>query len=498
MALNKLFFIFSFLSIIGLSPLKAQYQVNNRIQTAWMLLMDLKLDDAKQVLDEELAFNPQNYYAYYLQQTCDAYALLINSTDEEFDAFVERHETLREIMDGKYEDSPYYLFCKSEMDLQVGVFSIIHGSQFSGMRKAFSAYREVYKNLSKFPNFKPSLKLDGFFNVAISNLPPFVKWAVSVFGVASDFDYGMKMLHNLYDEQKNIKGINAEAALFIIFTAKINKTPEDVYHFTQTLDTNIRNLFIHQYFRTNIAYRTGHNEEALKDLKEFNGKNSSSAQLIYDYLKGKILLRKLQDSSAYYIESFLQHLKKPEYYKEMKYNLALSYLLKSDVSQYHELCQDVIKGGNEINERDREALYDASLDYQPHINLVKARLLIDGGYLDEAVKYLNEFKKNPQNQLAYQLEYHLLLARYQVLTEETAQAITNFDFVMKNGSKTDYYFACAASFYLGRIAEVNGKLEEAENDYKTSVDLYKSEYYEYLGDKANKALARVRQAMNLK
>ena len=48
-----------------------------------MLLMDLKLDDAKQVLDEELAFNPQNYYAYYLQQTCDAYALLINSTDED-------------------------------------------------------------------------------------------------------------------------------------------------------------------------------------------------------------------------------------------------------------------------------------------------------------------------------------------------------------------------------------------------------------------------------
>jgi len=38
-------------------------------------------------------------------------------------------------MDGKYESSLYYLFCKSEMDLQVAVFEIIHGSNFGGVQK---------------------------------------------------------------------------------------------------------------------------------------------------------------------------------------------------------------------------------------------------------------------------------------------------------------------------------------------------------------------------
>ncbi len=169
---------------IGLSlQSKAAYEVNENCKDAWMLLIDLKIDQAKELLAKEIKINPKNYYAYYLDQSCDAYKLLINSNEEEYEAFIENYYKKREIMDEKDTDSPYYLACYSEMELQLGIFNIINGSHISGLRKAYSGYKNVYQNLEKYPDFKPSLKLDGFFNVAISNIPPFVKWAASFFGV---------------------------------------------------------------------------------------------------------------------------------------------------------------------------------------------------------------------------------------------------------------------------------------------------------------------------
>ncbi|MBC8313943.1 MAG: hypothetical protein H8E51_00435, partial [Bacteroidetes bacterium] len=53
----------------------AIYDVNKNCQRAWMLLMDLEIEKAKELLTDEIKLNPENYYAYYLDQTCDAYKL---------------------------------------------------------------------------------------------------------------------------------------------------------------------------------------------------------------------------------------------------------------------------------------------------------------------------------------------------------------------------------------------------------------------------------------
>ncbi len=465
----------------------ATYDVNENCLNAWMLLMDLEIDKAKELLAEEIKINPENYYAYYLDQTCDAYTLLINSNDKGYEDFIDNYYDKREIMDDKDVDSPYYLSCYSEMELQVCIFNIIYGSIFSGMRKGFSAYKNVYKNLDHFPDFKPSLKMDGFFNSAISNLPPFVKWAASFFGVSGDLDYGFSLLRENYQSQKNIKGINAEAALFIILTAKINKTPEIVYDFSKSLDTNISQTFIHSYFRANIAYRIGKNEEALTTMESMNISSTPFADIIYNYMYGKILLRKLDPSAGYYLSRYLSNLEKKEYLKEMNYNLALYYLISGDTLQYLDQCELVREIGMDINERDREALYDANLDYFPDVNLVKSRLLLDGGYISDYSKEISKFNYNESHILGHQLEYLFLQARYNSMINNNELAIEQFEEVINLGQDTDYYFACESALRLGNIYEETGELAIAKKYYDKSVKLYKKEYYEYIEDKAVKA-----------
>lgn len=465
----------------------ATYEVTENCKTAWMLLMDLKIDDAKKLLAEEIKANPENYYVYYLDQTCDAYKLLINSSQEDYETFIENYYKKREIMDGKYEDSPYYLGCYSEMELQLGIFNIINGSRLSGLRKAYSGYKNVYRNLEKYPEFKPSLKLDGFFNVAISNIPPFVKWAASFFGVTADSEYGFNILNQNYVAQKNIKGLNAESALFVILTAKLNKTPEMVYDFTKSLDSNISHTFIHRYFKANIAHRTGRNEEALDVLQQIDISNHEFADLVYSYLMGKVLLRKLDYNSGYYLSRYLSGLKKKEYLKEINYQLALFHLVNNDDEKYFEYCKVVREEGKDINERDLEALYDARLDYDPDINLVKARLLLDGGYLNKFELSIKSYEVRNDGLMAHQIEYLFLKARFNASKKNNNEAIKLFLKVIEMGEDLDYYFASEAALRLGKIYEEMGEIQLAKDYFEISVNLYKSNYYEYIEDRAIKA-----------
>ncbi|MFK5856390.1 MAG: tetratricopeptide repeat protein [Bacteroidota bacterium] len=481
--------VISFIVFFSLAQsVTAGYDVNQNCKTAWMLLMDLRIEEAKQVLANEIQVNPNNYYAYYLDQTCDAYAYIINSNDEKFDAFVNNFEKRRNIMDDHDIDSPYYLACLAEMQLQVGVFSILKGAHLSGLRKAYSSYKNTYKNLDKYPNFKQSLKIDGFFNVAISNVPPFVKWAVSFFGVSANPDYGFKVLYDNYESQKNIEGINAESALYIILTAKINKTPEMVYDFTRLLDTNISQTIVHQYFRANIAYRIGKNEEALSILQQINIDGNPHADIIYSYLMGKILLRKLDDGARYYLARYLRHLEKEEYVKEINYKLALFNLVNNNRLAYSEYCEIVIDQGKDVNERDREALYDAELDYFPDVNLVKARLLLDGGYYDEFKMSIDSFNDENTGLLPYILEYDFLMGRFYAAKGDYNDAISQFVKVIELGGDEDYYFASEAALRLGNIYYEMGQKEIAKQYFEKSIKLYKSDYYEYIEDKAAKGL----------
>lgn len=473
------------------SYLSASYTLNNKCADAWVLLMDFQFTKAKKLILEELQENPENYYAYYLDQNCDAYSLLMNSNEEMYETFLDNYYERRDIMDNINEDSPYYLSCKAEMELQAGIFNIIYGDRLSGLRKAYASYKNTYRNLEKYPEFKPSLKLDGFFNVAIDNLPPFVKWAVSAFGVTGNADYGFDLLVKNYENQKGQRGIDAESALFVILAAKLDKSPEIVYDFTKHLDSKISNLFVLKYFTSNIAFRTGKNEEALKKMLEINIEDYSEGEILYDYLMGKILLRKLDYNAAHFLSRYINSAKKTEYIKEMNYKLATFYLINNDTDKFKKFRQLTLETGNELNERDREAIYDASLDYIPSISLTKARLSLEGGYLEEYESEIQSYLAVETNFLPYKLEYLFLQAKAAELKNDTKTALKNYVNLIGKGKNEDYYFASEASLRCGLIMEAEGEKESAKIYYDQCLKLYDDDFYEYIEDKAKKGLERL-------
>ncbi len=481
--------VFIFLTLTGLGcNLFAAYDPNENCRKAWMSLMNLRIDQAKGIVAGELRKDPANYYCYYLDQTCDAFRLIINSDEKAYDDFLANYRKRRVIMDGKDETSPWYLICASEMELQVAVFSVMHNAQFSGVKKGVAAYKDLHANMKSFPGFSPNSKLDGFFNVAIVNLPPFVKWALSIMAVHVDIGKGFRILNDYYESQRTVTGFNAEAALYVILAAKINKTPEKLYNFVSTLDTSISNTFIHRYFRANIAYWSGKNEEALLILRNTRYEKNPTADIIYSYMMGKVLLRKGDPAAEGYLMNYLSHLEKKEYVKEINYALAQFYLLNGDRRKYDKYCAIVRTAGMELNERDREALYNASVDYTPDVNLARAKLAIDGGYSDAFSRAIASFEKEHGPVPAYEMEYHLLKGRYAEYRLNNTLAMAEYRKVISLSERTGYYFASEAALRLGDLCRNLGQKALAEGYYRQSLKLYKSRYYEYIEDKARKGL----------
>ena len=468
----------------------SQYSLTDNCGDTWEAIIDLRFSDADSLIELELINNPNNYYCTYLSQTSEAFQFMINMSDSGYDNITDNYEERMDYLEGKDTESPYYLACQAEMQLQMGMFNIIYGDRLSGLKKAYNAYKKAYKNIEKYPDFNQGYKLDGIFNVAISNMPPFVNWAITFFGVSGSYVEGYKILEKYFKNCEGTPGIEAEAALYNILAFKLNKDPESAYEFLNTLDSSYLDLTLLKYFKGNVACRLEKNNESYDIISSIPVYQDDFYFNSYNYMMGKILLRKLDTNCRNYFTVYLTNQKELQYHKEINYSLALSYLTEDNLGEferYKEISEDK---GNEISERDREAVCDYDRDFIPNIYIARAKLLILGGYYDNAQKELGSFKNSfPKysSNSPFELEYNLLKGRIEANTGNPLQAQELYARVIEDGSEENYQFASEAAMLLGLLLETKNA-QESIDYFKLARKLYKSGYYEYIDEISKKKI----------
>jgi hypothetical protein len=486
---RKIFFT-TIIFVVSFQTIRAEYKVTEKCTRAWESLFNLDFISARKIIQDELKENPVNYYAYYLDQQIDAYFIMINASQSDYENFEEQYMKRREIMDGKNTESPYYVLCEAEMQLQMGIFNVIFGDKLTGIRRAYSAYKKFYSNQKAYPDFIYNQKIIGMFNIALSNLPPFAAWAAEAFGIDGDYDTGFKIMFDYFDEVKKVKGLNTEAALYIALGYKLNKEPEKAYKFFESVDSTIIDYRLLKYFHGNTAWASGKNTKAIALFSKFNPVGLEIEFLPYNYMMGKILMRSLDKQAETNLLTFLRKTKKDAYIKEINYYLAMYYLMNGDLESFKKYKKIAYEKGGDVTERDRETMYDCQLDYIPNPTLVKCKLLLDGGYLERFNQTMKNFQLMEAKLLPYKLEYYLLMGRYYEAKKNTLSAIDSYKKVIDLGSDSDYYFASEAALRLGMYYENKDK-DQADSYYKISLDLYDSNYYEYIENLASKGMERV-------
>jgi len=114
---------------------------------------------------------------------------------------------------------------------------------------------------------------------------------------------------------------------------------------------------------------------------------------------------------VYHFDRFLIQNNNKDYLKEINYKLALTYLIKGDIQNYEKYKNRACTTGDETTERDRETIYDCRFNPLPNINLTKAKLLIQGGYIKRAGSILKQGISRNIPTVADSLEFYLLKAK---------------------------------------------------------------------------------------
>ena len=150
----------------------------------------------------------------------------------------------------------------------------------------------------------------------------------------------------------------------------------------------------------------------------------------------------------------------------------------------------VISRGAVYSDADKKALADAKSGKWPDKWLLKARLLNDGGYHNEALTILNSPPTDGLQSVASQLEYNYRLARIYDALGKSNEALQYYAHSIRLGKDRPEYFAARAALQSAQIYENRGNKQLALEFYRQCLSMNEHEYKNSLDQRAKAGIAR--------
>jgi tetratricopeptide (TPR) repeat protein len=135
-------------------------------------------------------------------------------------------------------------------------------------------------------------------------------------------------------------------------------------------------------------------------------------------------------------------------------------------------------------------LKDAKSGKWPNLLLLRARLLSDGGYNNEASALLQGKTENDFAKEEEKLEFAYRIARINDDLGRSDEAIRNYLIAINIGQFRKEYFAARAAVQIGQIYEKKGQKSLAISYYQKCLDMEDHEYKNSLDQRAKSGIAR--------
>ncbi len=149
-----------------------------------------------------------------------------------------------------------------------------------------------------------------------------------------------------------------------------------------------------------------------------------------------------------------------------------------------------INRGTQVTEADKQAYKDAKKNKWANIVLLKARILNDGGFNNEAIKVLHGYSTSSFNDEAEQLEFNYRVGRINDDLDKEEDAIAFYLKAITIGEHRTEYYAARAALQIGMIHEKKGNKKLAITYYEKCMDMENHDYKNSLDQRAKSGIAR--------
>lgn len=472
-----------------------QYQYNwtARTQKIYESITSLRIPEARILINQDKKANSSNLIYPLLESYADFYQLFLNENRAEYNRIYPAFEQRIQLLEEGPKQSPYHLYSVAVGHLHKSLIAIRFNKNFEAaldFRKAFLLFKE---NKKAYPNFTPNDVYLGLMTTVIGTIPKGYQWMANVLGMTGKIADGNALVLKYINSKDPLSIQCRNEALFVypylIMNFEGNK--KKAFDFIEKTDYDYTNNHLHAYMATNLYLNNQQSQKALQIASAINPSNAYLDLPFWELEKGYASLNDLKlDAAKTAFQNFLFSFKGQFYVKDAYEKLSWIAYIQADQAKANAYRNNVISQGSEITDADKQALQNAKKGTWPHPVLLRARLLSDGGYQNQALAVLAGKTSKDFDKDADKTEFAYRLGRIYDLAGQPDQAIHFYKSAIEKGADQPEYFAARAALQIGLIYEQKGNNTLAISFFNTCLEMKNHAFKNSLDQKAKTGIQR--------
>jgi len=481
------------------SAAQGHFRWTPTLRQAYEAVLSLRFERAENLLEKVRRTDPDNLLVLHLENYMDFFRVYINEDPIEF-ARLEKNKNARleRIRQGP-KNSPYYLYLQANIRLQWALARLKFEQYTTAFFEVNKAFKLLNRNAGRFPGFVANKKELGILHAMVGTIPDGYRWAVEwLSSLSGSIEQGRRELEEVmqYARQHDFIYEKEVYVFYAYLLLHLENDTESAWNVIRESPLDPSDNPLACFVLANVAMRTDRGNEAIA-LLENTPRSSEFLPFPYlDYMTGLAKLRRLDPDADRYLLAFLQNFRGRHFIKDAYQKLAWHHFLQGNEALYHFYLDQCLLFGNTVVGSDKSAQKEAEFRIRPRPELLRARLLFDGGFLDRAYALLNGHRESDYSNLKHRLEFSYRKGRIAQKLGKDAEALRAFERTIELGQDAPWYFACRAALEMGIIHEKRGEVAQARAAFERCLALEPEEHQTALHQQAKAGLARLAELGN--
>jgi len=460
---------------------KYVYQYDDNCRTAYNAYIALQMPEGNAAILREIRQNPYNLMATYISDYGDMLTLLFSGDKNSYEQRKSHLDERIDILEKGDHNSPWYHFCKAGIYLHWALIRIRFNDNLGAAFIFRKSYMQSDENRKAHPDFKYNQLFYGLEQTITGTIPDNYKWIAVLFGLKGDVKKGIANLSEFVNTHTDADPLKAEGVIYYLYLRfYLLSQKAEVWNYINSNQLNTHNNLLYAFLKANVALNYRKADAAIQALTDEQSNKYYNQYPIFDYELGCAMLNKLDGNCINYFEKFLKNYAGKPYVKDAWQKMALYYYAKGYDKQGNYCRQHIDNAGNTNTDADKQAQRFSENGTIPNSSILQARLLIDGGYYNQAFEILQKVNEKTLG-TTDQLEYYFRMGRVYDELGNSNKAVELYQTTINMGRDRHEHFAARAALQMGFLYEKAGKPAEAvkrfnealsmrDHDFQTSID----------------------------
>lgn len=488
-----------FLLLWGILPLYAEapyrYELTPSAKDAYELTTQMRIAEAGVLLARIKAQDPGNLIPYHLENYADCLAVYLSEDEGAFNRLKRKKAERLSALQQCDPNSPYFRYVQADMRLQWALAHLRFGEYFAAFSETGKAHKLLKKNQELFPSFLPNQKDLALLHSIAGVIPDEFKWGMKLLtGLEGSIAQGRREMEAVLHKARSTEFIfeTETRVMYAFLLLHLANDGQAAWQAVGNGQLQAAQNPVHCFIVANIAMRTGRNDKAIELLEKCPRDSRFHPIPFIDQMLGVSKLRRLDRDADKYLIRFLQHYKGRNLIKDTYLKLAWHSLIHGDPKAWRQYIASCMEKGYTSSGNDRSALREARSGQVPHLVLLRARLLFDGGYFHQALEVMKNESATAFDQGRHRIEYAYRMGRIYHSLGQTDTAMKFYQSALRQGGGQGSFFACNACLQIGLIYEQREQTAQAKEYFQRCLSLESDEYETELHQKAKAGLNRLK------